>query len=272
MELAIATPKGNKGTVEVSEAAFGIEFNQDLIHQTVVAFLAGARQGTRAQKNRSAVRLRLVSPGQNLGYFGGANAGYAARDDHLDPDITMIANPDLLFSDGFFDQLATQSALWPSDAGVIFPAVKDSATQRDSNPFLRTRPDVKYLDTRIFFFGSRLRYSVWMLLHLVKSKLRKRPQASAIEHSINPIYAGHGSLFLFLPAYFTNGASLAFESFLYAEELFVAEMCRNAGLKPFHDTALLVDHVSHITTSTLPSEQRRKWQHESLSYIRQRFF
>ena len=55
MELAIATPKGNKGTVEVSEAAFGIEFNQDLIHQTVVAFLAGARQCTRAQKNRSAV-------------------------------------------------------------------------------------------------------------------------------------------------------------------------------------------------------------------------
>ena len=55
MELAIATPKGNKGTVEVSELAFGKEFNQDLIHQTVVAFLAGARQGTKAQKNRSAV-------------------------------------------------------------------------------------------------------------------------------------------------------------------------------------------------------------------------
>ena len=30
MELAIATPKGIKGTVEVSEAAFGMEFNQDL--------------------------------------------------------------------------------------------------------------------------------------------------------------------------------------------------------------------------------------------------
>ncbi|KRO94396.1 MAG: 50S ribosomal protein L4 [Proteobacteria bacterium] len=55
MEFAIATPKGNKGTVEVSEAAFGIEFNQDLVHQAVVAFLAGGRQGTRAQKNRAAV-------------------------------------------------------------------------------------------------------------------------------------------------------------------------------------------------------------------------
>jgi len=60
MELAIATPKGNKGTVEVSEAAFGIEFNQDLVHQAVVAFLAGARQGTRAQKNRKTGQLFLV--------------------------------------------------------------------------------------------------------------------------------------------------------------------------------------------------------------------
>ena len=55
MELTIATPKGKGGTITVSEAAFGKEFNQDLVHQTVVAFLAGARQGTRAQKNRSAV-------------------------------------------------------------------------------------------------------------------------------------------------------------------------------------------------------------------------
>ena len=50
MELAIATPKGNNGTIEVSELAFGTEFNQDLVHQTVVAFLAGARQGTAARR------------------------------------------------------------------------------------------------------------------------------------------------------------------------------------------------------------------------------
>ena len=55
MELTIATPKGKGGTITVSEVAFGKEFNQDLVHQTIVAFLAGARQGTRAQKNRSDV-------------------------------------------------------------------------------------------------------------------------------------------------------------------------------------------------------------------------
>ena len=44
MELTIATPKGKGGTITVSEVAFGKEFNQDLVHQTIVAFLAGARQ------------------------------------------------------------------------------------------------------------------------------------------------------------------------------------------------------------------------------------
>ena len=55
MELSIATTKGTAGTVEVSDVAFGKEFNQDLVHQAVTAYLAGARQGTRAQKTRSEV-------------------------------------------------------------------------------------------------------------------------------------------------------------------------------------------------------------------------
>jgi len=42
MELSISTPKGAKGTVEVSELAFGKEFNQDLVHQAVVAYQASA--------------------------------------------------------------------------------------------------------------------------------------------------------------------------------------------------------------------------------------
>lgn len=42
--------------VEVSDAAFDRAFNEPLVHQVVVACLAGARQGSRAQKNRSDVR------------------------------------------------------------------------------------------------------------------------------------------------------------------------------------------------------------------------
>jgi large subunit ribosomal protein L4 len=44
--------KTNAGTtVAVSEATFGREFNEALVHQVVTAYMAGGRQGTKAQKN-----------------------------------------------------------------------------------------------------------------------------------------------------------------------------------------------------------------------------
>ncbi len=92
MELAIATPKGNKGTVEVSEAAFGIEFNQDLVHQAVVAFLAGARQGTRAQKNRSAVSGGGRKPFSQKG-TGRARAGTIRGPIWRGGGVTFAAQP-----------------------------------------------------------------------------------------------------------------------------------------------------------------------------------
>ena len=52
MELVM---KDAKGALQVSETTFGREFNEALIHQVVVAYANGARQGTRAQKNRSEV-------------------------------------------------------------------------------------------------------------------------------------------------------------------------------------------------------------------------
>jgi len=92
MELAIATPKGNKGTVEVSETTFGIEFNQDLIHQTVVAYLAGARQGTRGQKNRSAVSGGGRKPFRQKG-TGRARAGTIRSPLWRSGGVTFAAQP-----------------------------------------------------------------------------------------------------------------------------------------------------------------------------------
>lgn len=74
MELNIATPSGNSGTVVVSEVAFGKEFNQDLVHQAVVAYMAGARQGTKAQKTRSEVSGGGKKPFRQKG-TGRARAG-----------------------------------------------------------------------------------------------------------------------------------------------------------------------------------------------------
>ena len=58
---------GAGGQVEVSEAAFGKEFNEALVHQVVTAYMAGARAGTRAQKTRSEVRGGGAKPWRQKG-------------------------------------------------------------------------------------------------------------------------------------------------------------------------------------------------------------
>ncbi|RWU11734.1 50S ribosomal protein L4 [Pseudidiomarina gelatinasegens] len=71
MELTL---KDAKGALEVSEATFGREFNEALIHQVVVAYAAGARQGTKAQKTRSEVSGGGKKPWRQKG-TGRARAG-----------------------------------------------------------------------------------------------------------------------------------------------------------------------------------------------------
>ena len=74
LNLTTATGKASTKTIEVSDANFAADFNEPLVHQAVVAYLAGARAGTRAHKNRSAVRGGGKKPWRQKG-TGRARAG-----------------------------------------------------------------------------------------------------------------------------------------------------------------------------------------------------
>jgi large subunit ribosomal protein L4 len=64
----------NGSALKVSDDVFAADYNEALIHQAVVAYQAGARQGTRAQKNRSAVSGGGAKPWRQKG-TGRARAG-----------------------------------------------------------------------------------------------------------------------------------------------------------------------------------------------------
>jgi len=64
----------SKETISVSDAVFGLEYKESLIHQMVTAYMAAARAGTKAQKNRSAVRGGGAKPWRQKG-SGRARAG-----------------------------------------------------------------------------------------------------------------------------------------------------------------------------------------------------
>ncbi len=94
MELALttATGKASKKTVEVSDSNFGADFNETLVHQAVVAYLAGARAGTRAQKSRSEVKGGGKKPWRQKG-TGRARAGTIRSPIWRTGGVTFAAKP-----------------------------------------------------------------------------------------------------------------------------------------------------------------------------------
>lgn len=76
----------------VSEAVFGQDYNEGLIHQLVVTYMANARAGTRAQKTRSEVSGGGVKPWKQKG-TGRARAGTIRSPIWRTGGVTFAAKP-----------------------------------------------------------------------------------------------------------------------------------------------------------------------------------
>lgn len=83
---------GANGSVEVAESAFGKEFNEALVHQVVTAYMAGGRQGTKAQKTRSQVAGGGAKPFRQKG-TGRARAGTTRSPLWRSGGVTFAAQP-----------------------------------------------------------------------------------------------------------------------------------------------------------------------------------
>src|SRR5690554_1174210 len=88
MELMV---KG-ANALTVSETTFGREFNEALVHQVVVAYASGARQGSRAQKTRSEVSGGGARPWRQKG-TGRARAGTIRSPIWRSGGVTFAAKP-----------------------------------------------------------------------------------------------------------------------------------------------------------------------------------
>lgn len=94
MELSLTEPgkKAGKDKVSLSDEAFGKEYNEALVHQTVVTYLAGARQGTAQQKTRSEVSGGGRKPWRQKG-TGRARAGTIRSPIWRSGGVTFAARP-----------------------------------------------------------------------------------------------------------------------------------------------------------------------------------
>ncbi|MDH4133164.1 MAG: 50S ribosomal protein L4 [Gammaproteobacteria bacterium] len=86
-----------KSEIELSDATFGVEFNEPLVHQVVVAFRNNGRQGTRKQKTRAEVRGGGRKPWNQKG-TGQARAGSIRSPLWRGGGKTFPSSPDENFS------------------------------------------------------------------------------------------------------------------------------------------------------------------------------
>lgn len=75
MQLKMIDATGKEsGSVDAADSLFAREYNEALVHQVVTAYLANARRGNRAQKDRGQVRHSTKKPWRQKG-TGRARAG-----------------------------------------------------------------------------------------------------------------------------------------------------------------------------------------------------
>ncbi|HHL18325.1 MAG TPA: 50S ribosomal protein L4 [Thiothrix sp.] len=78
--------------LELAEAIFTKKFNETLVHQAVVTYMAGGRAGSKAQKNRSAVSGGGIKPWRQKG-TGRARAGTIRSPLWRSGGVTFAASP-----------------------------------------------------------------------------------------------------------------------------------------------------------------------------------
>lgn len=89
MDIAI---HNSKKKVSVSDDAFGASFNEALVHQLVVSYMASGRAGTKAQKSRSQVSGGGIKPWRQKG-TGRARAGTIRSPLWRSGGVTFAATP-----------------------------------------------------------------------------------------------------------------------------------------------------------------------------------
>ena len=93
MDLNIKSLAGKEtNSVDVADHVFAADYNEALIHQVVVAYMAGARQGTKAQKTRSEVSGGGAKPWAQKG-TGRARAGTIRSPIFRKGGVTFAAKP-----------------------------------------------------------------------------------------------------------------------------------------------------------------------------------
>jgi GT2 family glycosyltransferase len=217
-------------------------------------------------------RVRILQPGQNVGYCG---AAFLAFQDFIEknnqqlPSAFVLSNFDVSFDNFNFLRMISE-AVDEGKAEIIGPQLISSLSHVALNPMYRERLPLSHIDRLIKVTSSYPLYYVYQLLHYAKRAMSKNLAQKSEQDEFT--YAIHGSMMIFSEAFFKKGGTLDYPSFLYGEEIFVAEQAKKLGLKTLVSARLQVTHHEHATTGNMKNRMHMQYLHASLSYLKKAFY
>ena len=218
----------------------------------------------------------LYRSGKNLGYFGGARLAFEQHcASNPLPAYVIVANSDILFMDRRFFALLRR--MEPDDNVMgIAPDILRAPTLAEANdgsfrenPMRRERLSRRSIEIRIWIYRSRL----LTMAHYLRAWLIRRVSRTAVARpEAGPIYMMHGSFMILRPVYFERCAGFDFPSFLFGEEIFLAEEVLKAGGEISFQPRLRLMHIGGASTLKIPSARRRQYERASFQMLLARYF
>ena len=226
--------------------------------------------------------VTLARAKENLGYFGGISWGLEQYLKHNPmPEWVIVSNTDILFPDReFFEKL--DHLFKKNPPAVIAPDIVLTvrsglpSTNEHQNPYFRVRPSrvrMRAMRAVARFYPIYLIYEFTSLLrHGIQNKIGNARKGTVASRKPIPIYAPFGAFIIFHRSYFEAGGSLRYPSFLFGEEIYVAETARGLGLRVMYEPRLRVIHQEHGSTAGIASRKIAGYVRDSSEYLVRMYF
>lgn len=211
-------------------------------------------------------RLCIYDFGKNLGYMQAAHLGLLEylKSNPL-PDWIILSNTDISFhANDFFETLSHD----PRTGSILAPDIISSDGYHQ-NPFLSYRPSGKKLRFLRLIYSSPFIFKLYSFAANIKAKLLK---SKNVKITKKPIYAPHGSFVIIGSGYFQAGCTLEHPTFLYGEELFIAERARENNIPVMFEPAYKIYHAEHVVTGKLGGKSKAGYLKESITYFFNKYY
>lgn len=199
---------------------------------------------------------------KNLGYFG-AIQQMMSEFDLTQYDYIAISNVDLVLEKNTLKSL--NDIVSDESIGWIAPAIYSEKEKRDKNPRMRKRYSL--LELQIL----RILYTYPFLHRIYTMTLYKRKKNQNHKEECY-IYGGHGSFIILTNSFFRKCHKINYPMFLFGEEIYLSELCKNNGLKVKYIPSVRIKDKENVSTSKMKGKIFYTCNNEALRFIIDNFY